>query len=974
MPKSLVALLFALCLAQGARAQFNVLETEHLRLIYYGQAQAYLVRHVARTFENALAYHRVRFGYEPREKTTVFVHDFFDYGNAGVDTAPENLVTLAVAPMRYVFETYTANERINAVMNHEVTHLVANDLAAGRDLFFRRLFGGKVGETDENPLSVLYSHLTVPRRASPRWYQEGLGVFMETFMDGGLGRAIGGYDEMVFRALVHDGSRFYDPLGLEAAGTSVNFQVVGNAYLYGTRFMSYLALAHGPERLIDWTARAPGSHASFARQFRQVYGTELDAAWRGWVEWERAWQDSNLAAIRRNPVTPFRPLSEEALGSVSRAHFDAARGVLYVAVNRPGQVAHLAALDVRSGRVEALHEVKGAALYDVCALAFDPAGTLFFTTDNNRWRDLRAFDLATGRVRTLLPDARIGDLAFDRADRALWGVRHLNGISTLARIPYPYETWRPVHSWPYGQDLYDLDVSPDGRYLVGALAEVSGRQSLVRMETADLLAGRVVVDTLFDFETSNPANFTFSPDGRYLYGSSYYTGVSNVFRYDLDARRMEVLSNAETGFFRPFPVSDDSVFVFRYTAQGFVPGLIPGRRVPRVGAIRFLGQAVVERHPVVRGWIAPSPARVDLDSLTVRQGPYRSLAHLRLRTVYPVVEGYKDLAAVGLRLNFAAPVNLHRMSVTAAVTPAPGVPRDERLHLGLHYGYRGWTLDAGYNATDFYDLFGPTKTSRRGYGARLQYRHVVVEDWPRQFAYQVQAAAYGGFERLPDYQNVAAPVDRLVSASAALQYRHHRSSLGAVDDEKGVAWSLNAGSTVVQERLYPRLHATLDRGFQLPGAHLSLWLRGAAGAAHGRRDDPFARFYFGGFGNNWVDRGEVKRFRAYTSFPGAGLNAVGGTTFGRLTAEAILPPLRFERAGLYGLYLQWARLTLFGGGLVVDPDRPALRRSLADAGAQVDLSLALFSHLRLTLSAGYAAAFERSQTPGRELMVSLKVL
>src|SRR5690606_19078029 len=102
------------------------------------------------------------------------------------------------------------------------------------------------------------SHLTVPRRASPRWYQEGLGVFMETFMDGGLGRAIGGYDEMVFRALVHDGSRFYDPLGLEAAGTSVNFQVVGNAYLYGTRFMSYLALAHGPERLIDWTARAPG--------------------------------------------------------------------------------------------------------------------------------------------------------------------------------------------------------------------------------------------------------------------------------------------------------------------------------------------------------------------------------------------------------------------------------------------------------------------------------------------------------------------------------------------------------------------------------------------------------------------------------------------------------------------------------------------------------------------------------------------
>ena len=34
----------------------------------------------------------------------------------------------------------------------------------------------------------------------------------------------------------------------------------------------------------------------------------------------------------------------------------------------------------------------------------------------------------------LMKDARIGDLAFDRADRTLWGIRHLNGICTLVRI------------------------------------------------------------------------------------------------------------------------------------------------------------------------------------------------------------------------------------------------------------------------------------------------------------------------------------------------------------------------------------------------------------------------------------------------------------------------------------------------------------------------------------------------------------
>jgi hypothetical protein len=54
-------------------------------------------------------------------------------------------------------------------------------------------------------------------------------------MAGGLGRAQGGYDEMVFRAKVRDNDKFYSPLGLESKAR-VDFQVGVNDYLYGTRF------------------------------------------------------------------------------------------------------------------------------------------------------------------------------------------------------------------------------------------------------------------------------------------------------------------------------------------------------------------------------------------------------------------------------------------------------------------------------------------------------------------------------------------------------------------------------------------------------------------------------------------------------------------------------------------------------------------------------------------------------------------
>lgn len=956
-------------------AQFNQLETEKLRLIYYGQAQSYLVRHTARSYENAFEFYDKIYGYSSKEKVTVLLHDLYDYGNAGAGTAPRNMIALAIAPFDYAFETSPANERLNAMMNHELAHIVTNDQSAGRDRVFRSLFRGKVLEDEDEPLSILYGYLTSPRRSSPRWYREGVAVFLETWMSGGLGRALGGYDEMVFRTMVREGSRFFDDVGIEAEGTQIDFQVGVNAYLYGTRFMSYLALKYGPETVIEWTARQPGSRAYFASQFEAVYGLPLTEAWQNWIDWEHQWQENNLDAVRKNPVTSFRPLSPTALGSVSRAHYDS--GNLYVAVNYPGQVAHLARLDLSTGRSEMLHEVKGGSVFNVCALAYDrDAEILFYTTDNGQWRDIRSYNLSTGKERLLLKDARIGDLAFNRADRSLWGVRHFNGISTIARIPHPYTRWEQVFSWPYGQDFYDADVSPDGRFIVGALAEISGRQSLVMLSVDSLLSGNHSYETLFDFDTSNPANFTFSADGGELYGSSYYSGVSNIFRLDLESRKMAVLSNAETGLFRPFPVSEDSIFAFRFGADGFQPGLIPNEPVHRVSAIKFLGQEIVERHPVVRDWVAGSPGRIQIDTLTLAHGPYRALNHVRMVSAYPVVEGYKDQAAFGVRMNLSDPISLHRIHLTATVTPWSNP--DEQFHGRLEYGFRDLTLSAGYNASSFFDLFGPTKTSRKGYGLRAELSKTIIRDQPRTLSYSLMAGAFGGFEALPDYQNVAATFDRMQTARASLRYTHYRSSLGSVDKEKGFGWSLNGSSNFVNGTAYPRSYATLDTGFLFPLAHLTTWFRGAAGYSYGDRANPFANFYFGGFGNNWVDRGDEKRFRSYDSFPGLDLNAAGGTTFVKLTNEWILPPVRLRRAGGVGLYAQWLRMSLFGGGLVTNPDlpedRPDGRRLYGNLGAQLDLRLVLFSHLKSTISFGVAGAFDEDGRRHDEVMASLKIL
>ena len=544
-------------MSSPARAQLKELETKDLRLIYFDPALTYVTPHAGRCFENALGFHRKLFSYTPSGPVTVLLDDFADSGNAAATAVPRNFVKVDMAPLSFAFETVVANERINWLMNHELVHVTAVDQAAGSERFFRGLFRGKVSAVPEQPESILYFYLTSPRAAAPRWYQEGLAVFVETWMAGGQGRAQGAYDEMVFRSMVKDDQRFYDPLGLVSEGVKVDFQTEVNSYLYGTRFLSYLAYERSPEQVIEWARRGKGTKAYYASQFKKVFGRSLGDAWRDWTAWEHDFQQRNLDAVRSYPLTPHTDISTQGLGSVSRAYYDADKKALYAGLNYPGIVSHIGAISTEDGRVRKIQDIKGPRIYTVTSLAWDPGTrTLFYTSDNNALRDLLSVSPDTGETRLLLKDARIGELVYSPAEKALFGIRTLNGLATLVRVAPPYKEWQSLYTWPYGEVAYDLDLSADASLVSFSHGDASGRQSLRIVKLETLRKGDATAVAQFDFGAAIPSNFVFTPDGKYLYGSSYYTGVSNIFRYDLASGKLDAVSNTETGFFRPIPLGD----------------------------------------------------------------------------------------------------------------------------------------------------------------------------------------------------------------------------------------------------------------------------------------------------------------------------------------------------------------------------------------------------------------------------------
>jgi hypothetical protein len=978
-PAFAIALLTGVLLPCGqsvsASLEMDLIETEDFRLLYLDPFQTYLTPQVARTFQNSLDFQRRVFDWTPYEKSTLLLIDLSDYGNAGAGASPSNGLTIYIAPPSHTLETLPGGERMYSLMNHEMVHVANMDVANSQDLRWRSFFGGKPRHTEEHPESILYNYLTIPRLSSPRWFLEGAASFMETWMAGGIGRAQGAYDEMVFRAMVRDQAHFYSNLGLVSKGVAADFQTGTNAYLYGTRFFSYLAYTYSPEAVVDWLKRGEDSERYYARQFERVFGKPLETAWDEWIAWEHEFQAANLARVRQHPLTPSTRLTRSGLGSVSRLFYDARTDSLVGAYQYPGVVAYASVLSLKDRKERKLTDIKGPMKYRVTATAYDPgSGTLFYTADNVAFRDLMAVDAATGKARMLLEDARIGDLCFDESDRSLWGLRHLNGYVTLVNIPYPYESWKQVYTWPYGAEPFELDVSADGSMLSMSVAEVSGNSFLRVFTTAGLEAGRAEPIREFDFGTAIPEGFVFTRDGRYLYGSSYYTGVSNIYRYEIETGEIEAVSNAETGFFRPIPMEDGSLIVQEYTGEGFAPAIIDPRPLEDLSAITFLGAEIAKKHPVVRDWVVPMPSQADPGPVVTQQGKYRPLREFEYGDGYPIVEGYKDSVALGWHLRFSDPAQFRTLDVDASYSLDDKLPSGEKPHFSIRYKTFNWQFEYWHNDADFYDLFGPTKRSRKGDAFIAEFDKALIYDDPRRFDLEARAAYYTGLDTLPGNQNVPLGFEEILSGRIELNYTDTRQSQGSVDHEKGFRWNLVASGDHAEGDTVPRLRGGLDFGLALPMGNSSVWLYNSAGTADGDRENPLASFYFGGFGNNYVDDGEVKRYREYDSFPGFEIDELAGQDFAKSVLELNLPPLRFEEVGKPGFFLGWLRPAVFAGVLSTDFSDGSRRRTVYNAGAQVDLSFTIVHRLPMTLSLGYATGFEDGRKLDDEWMISLKIL
>ena len=450
--------------------------------------------------------------------------------------------------------------------------------ATGADSAFRRLFFGKVNPIAEQPESILYFYLTSPRVAAPRWYHEGIAVFVEPGWPAASAARRAATTRWSSARWSRTARASTTRSGSCREGTKIDFQVEANSYLYGARFMTGwpTVLAREADRVGDAAARQP--RRTTRRSSSRCSASRSSRPGRTGSRSNRTFQQTNLAAIRKYPITPATDLSPRALGSVSRAYL------------RRGVRTHLRGSEL-SRRRRACRRDRD-----------DPAGRSSISSTSRARRSTRSRRCArtsparrsstrpttapiatscgststTRRTRVLQKDVRIGDLALNRADRVALG-RPAPATASHRSCRWRRRTreWTRVVSLPYGTVVYDLDVSPDGTHAVGVGRRSERPAERARVSIASLRSGDTTPVAEFDFggrrsRTASSSRRTagFCTAARTSPASRTSSGTSWRRR---SSRRSRTPRPASSGRFRS---ADDELIVFRYTGEGFVPARV----------------------------------------------------------------------------------------------------------------------------------------------------------------------------------------------------------------------------------------------------------------------------------------------------------------------------------------------------------------------------------------------------------------
>lgn len=948
-------------------------ESEHFKIIYR-DSHSHLVNHILSSAENSLAQLQKLFDYQPNDKIIINTYDVSDFGFGATTTIPENYIRLEIEPLEPGYEMVPYSERFQWLISHELVHIVVNDMSSDFESSLRSLMG-KVNPDKNQPLTAFYSLITNHNRYTPRWYQEAIAVFVETWFSGGYGRILGNFDEMYFRSLVNDNQKFAGASEIENVTSHKSILLENILYLYGSRFIAHLANKYGAQKIYDWFSPQKNEfYSGIESKFEQIYGIDFNDAWKNFISDEQEFQISNISLIKKYPLTEFQRLSDTSFGWVTNSTYDSKNNTLIFGYHRRGQLAEIQNFNLDTQKSDYITTLPTPSLVQVSALAYDESyKKLFYTTNNNQlYRDVWEYDLNSKKEKLLFKDSRIGQLTISSAAHELWGIQHLSGKAILIRSKYPYTEYQSLSVFDVGDEFSDLSINRTGNLLASVLHRSNGQQSIIVADVSGLDKGYPYKFRTITFSGS-PENPSWSLDGKYLYWNAYTNGVSNIYRYDFSTEEIIALTNTIKGFFKPVEVSADSLIAMEFTVDGFIPVKFAIRKADKLPAINYFGQKILDKSPELYELnLKPANEVVDKNLFT-KEESYSPISDFSIKTFIPIVSGFQTRVVLGLFTQINDPLLYHDLTIEAGVSPFKETTSDIKFHLRVKYSYhQKFSVAIEQNAADFFDLFNSRKRGMLGGRYTVGYNHYWIFDNPLKVKQMTEFSVYRGIKFINDNTTEVRQPDFAILKSE-LEIRDLRKTIGSIDWESGDLFKfsiLGYGSNPDDPQFSGQFMGEWDKYFIFLTPHNVLHLKAATGYHVVNNNIPETMFFFGGFGNREIDNEPVKQFEKMFRFPGVPIYSIASDKFLKVMIENSFPPIRIPNLSIGSIDFKNINFSIFSQSLISDSRE---LDKIINLGAQLNLVLEHWYNLESTISTGFAKAWWRSGND-TEWFISWKLL
>lgn len=959
-------------LSFGQSAWFEK-ESKNFKVIFR-ENHSHLAPKILSYAENSLHILQDLFNYNPAEKIIINTYDAADYGFGTTTTLPLNYIRLEISPMEYGYEVIPFDNRLKWIISHELVHVIVNDKPSKLEKVFRSLFS-KVTPEQIHPQTIFFSLLTSFNRYTPRWHQESIAVFLETWMNGGFGRIFGSFDEMYFRSMVLENKSFSKDIELETKTSQISFLLENLFYIYGARFASYLALTYGYEKLIQWFDTSEDEfYQSFESRFKSTFNKEMTEAWNDFLTFETNFQYENLARLNLHTTSELKSLNNNTYGWVTQPYLDNSGENILFAFHRPHHLAQIHRLNLRTGNSIQLTTLPTPSIIQVASTAFDRNLNLFFYTTNNNqlYRDIWLLDTESNEKKLLFENCRVGNLTVSPQSHELWGVEHSSGLASIVYSAYPYVKLERIFQFNYGEEIPQLAISPSGENIAAVLHRKNGDQKIILINIDSLKNNRDLrYITIYD--NGSPENISWSDDEKYIFWNAYTSGVSNIYRFSFHTNKVEAISHTLRGLFRPLHLNQDSIFAFEFTSEGFRPVIVENKPASYVPAIKYLGQVLQEKYPKLLSLNLTDSIYTEAEIEISSKRNYNSLSNIHVNTLIPVISGFQTNKVIGLWGNFSDPLLVHDLSLEVGYSPFKENKLSAKFHFKLKYEYQKQVeINLEHNGSDFYDLFNKRKRGLAGTKVGLGYNNYWIYDNPLKIKQRTYFEFYEGVNFFNDNLiKVLQPNFMLIRST--LDLKNQRRSIGSVDFEYGSDFSASVLLYATEfNELKSAYQLWLEYGnlttWLLP--HNILYIKGSAGYNQPNDRLTQARFFFGGFGNREIEHEKAKQYRETFRFPGIPIYSLTADNFFKLLIENNFPPLRFSNLSLSRHYLNYLDFSIFTQALAVKSQQG---RYWANIGGQVNFIFKLWDNLESTLSAGAAIAWF-SNGNDWEWFLSLKLL